>query len=1741
MLGREEVVANSEYRNTVILEKIKKLSELTAQRDILQHKMAGTHISKEEEAYENILSRIAEIEADLLEQERVASVVPLTLNAITPNARVLSSAAIGFAVSTPEEYKDEEKQHQQRREDTPICRLTSADITLAVDPQLANKEEIRAQAYRELLNDKQKLQSLEGLIKRLHQLFVNSFDPKAFDLYIEPQVKDRDTGVEYSAFKRLGDFVVQVDAASMLVAGDPGMGKTLLSLQIAQQSWYLFIRENMGALLKDAYWAGVLAAYEQQDFAQIVAPLFFPADEKFEEPATQKTISLPLWLWMPFLRTEKDWEQRLLETHLKQSGLFPEDIALLKQICQQRLLRLLPIMDGWDELPPVKENLYLLSGFWEEEHWPYLKVLSTCRPEAFVHYEKQGGYKSIFHPKQGVGAYTILNLSPFEPRHIDAYVNRYVATLPEDYQPSILSLLPDVPVDQARAWDQAKAAWIADYEANYFKIGGEKDEEAIVGEGFISVADYQEDYFARPRAAESRGAALFGEGHVSVEADSFLADEKEAPIKAVDLPPNETSPMGWQNIKTYQHYLEHIPSLAQLVQTPFILSAVVQVLPSIVMHQSRQAGQSQQSVTRYTIYQYFVDHWLTKQAERLWRDKEKQLDLIDFRMEDEAHSIEKLKACLFTYSENLARLALNLGGGKAEVNLSDRDTLNPNLVIPAPGQTPHFDKEPVEEKKLKLIRSGCLLQNLGNTFKFLHKSLVEFFAAKALFSGAHIAADSYLQRFSGGQNFLKDLSLNEQLLTSEPNIIFLLVDQARNDLDFKYLLYQIIELSKGEPSVEKAAANAITILNAAGESFSGRDFRSVHIRGAILNGALCDQTDFEGADLRDITAHNIWLQKANLSHAQVSGLDFQELPRIKHSAKITNLCIASHGEWLLVTEKGYVKQYGYPNMELLRQWNLDNSNNEFFEISSLALSADNKLVVAAYKKGVHLIDMQNGKLDAYFTPSQTACDEHGHLIKGDYFFVCSGVAFCYTTEKYLAFGADIYISKKVIRPYVEEIRFHSINIYNRYHLQIWDIEKHSFLGEYVTDDSIVQLSACHQGYTLIANTKKTAGTGSDILLFSISADVQGELFPVQILTEIDHFTLSWDERLLAVSQENIIHFYSQKDPDRFKPYFYGPLSNMISLGGETICQALAFSPKGNLLVIRSSAHLHIWDLLSEQTLYILPIPEIGAKRKNSFSVYFFPSVEFLRILVSVGYTLYSWSLNQAIVSIFYPGYSIHSIDLSASLLEKIENSEEQINKMIIKEKIEHLLSKRWWIDKTVTSQKLLISTDQVYLVSAAIGFYKDIYIHVWNLQKSQLHFKVTYSIFFSHKHLYDCFLTIDGQNLVIVWANRIYIHCLDDGKKIAEFATNVPIPSLVALSADKNWLAVVGRKYCLSIFDVSTQHCLFYSSNIPIKIQKLNFTTDSQFIVVSDKKGRALTFRVIQEKGALTVRLIYKNVELNLVCDEVNIEAARGLSQENRLLLEQNNARGTPAPFVAPISAADAPENKEAEQEIDIEIPRELSFDRAIVKRDGVSSFLNTRAVLNYDVWQVALVRDKESKSNSEHTFIVVEGMDAFGRCFFWRFDLVTKIGEEKVEKGFAKVNIQRYNDLLLSERESILQVFLNPHEIQGRGLESLVGHVWQLKREKVLGLYKAIMADQAKDLIPYAITGNQSFFSKGDNCYSWARRHLLALKEPKIQKDLPSTSTDYFVMRPKWKLQESLIAAQHVKREAALGPCRSM
>ncbi|MFN7097042.1 MAG: pentapeptide repeat-containing protein, partial [Gammaproteobacteria bacterium] len=216
--------------------------------------------------------------------------------------------------------------------------------------------------------------------------------------------------------------------------------------------------------------------------------------------------------------------------------------------------------------------------------------------------------------------------------------------------------------------------------------------------------------------------------------------------------------------------------------------------------------------------------------------------------------------------------------------------------------------------------------------------------------------------------------------------------------------------SKGEPSVANAAANAITILNAAGESFSGRDFRGVHIAGALLNGALCDHTDFEGADLNNVTAQHACVSHINLSHARVQGVDFQELPRIKHTSHITTFLVAPSGQWLLVGDtKGYVTQYSYPTGKVLQQWYRKSHSligkavsliNLCF-VSALALHPNEKLAACGGMDGTaQLIDIEHNRLGARFIPA--VMNQIKLWQAND--SVSSCMTFCSKTGAYLAFS-----------------------------------------------------------------------------------------------------------------------------------------------------------------------------------------------------------------------------------------------------------------------------------------------------------------------------------------------------------------------------------------------------------------------------------------------------------------------------------------------------------------------------------------------------------------------------------------------------------------------------------------------------------------------------------------------------------------------------------------------------------------
>ncbi|MEM7589625.1 MAG: pentapeptide repeat-containing protein, partial [Myxococcota bacterium] len=110
-----------------------------------------------------------------------------------------------------------------------------------------------------------------------------------------------------------------------------------------------------------------------------------------------------------------------------------------------------------------------------------------------------------------------------------------------------------------------------------------------------------------------------------------------------------------------------------------------------------------------------------------------------------------------------------------------------------------------------------------------------------------------------------------------------LVDRVKQDTDLKTKLWWLVDYSKFNPQAALIAANALTVLNTAGESFVGKDLRGIHAsvhaaddsnqtpwQGPDLRGADLRQTDFANADLRGADLTNVTF-RLQVDHKDLAG------------------------------------------------------------------------------------------------------------------------------------------------------------------------------------------------------------------------------------------------------------------------------------------------------------------------------------------------------------------------------------------------------------------------------------------------------------------------------------------------------------------------------------------------------------------------------------------------------------------------------------------------------------------------------------------------------------------------------------------------------------------------------------------------------------------------------------------------------------------------------------------------------
>ncbi|KAG0048041.1 hypothetical protein BGZ83_006948 [Gryganskiella cystojenkinii] len=359
---------------------------------------------------------------------------------------------------------------------------------------------------------------------------------------------------------------------------------------------------------------------------------------------------------------------------------------------------------------------------------------------------------------------------------------------------------------------------------------------------------------------------------------------------------------------TYSSVLKQIPSLQELVKNPFLLTLSLDVLPRLV--DPNQDNSAVAKVTRSALYDEFVEQWLERGKKRI---------------SDKELSGQEKKALQTLSDDGFARNGIDFLKRLA-TEVYDKQDGNPVIKYSRLEDGVSWkDKFFGNEDDKQLLRDACPLTRNGNQYHFIHRSILEYGLARAVFepqNGGIVVEKAaepkdMLKRRGSAYSFEMEGSLEEvdtsidrgpddksplfrRSFVGEPSILQFLAERVQQEPVFKNQLLDYIDSSKGDKKWRTAAANAITILVRAGENFNGADLKGIQIPGANLRGGQFDSAQLEGADLRKSNLRNIWLRQANLSYAQMAGVQFGEWPYLKQVTKVQCCLYSPDGKAFVV-------------------------------------------------------------------------------------------------------------------------------------------------------------------------------------------------------------------------------------------------------------------------------------------------------------------------------------------------------------------------------------------------------------------------------------------------------------------------------------------------------------------------------------------------------------------------------------------------------------------------------------------------------------------------------------------------------------------------------------------------------------------------------------------------------------------------------------------------------------------------
>ncbi len=196
-------------------------------------------------------------------------------------------------------------------------------------------------------------------------------------------------------------------------------------------------------------------------------------------------------------------------------------------------------------------------------------------------------------------------------------------------------------------------------------------------------------------------------------------------------------------------------------------------------------------------------------------------------------------------------------------------------------------------------------------------------------------------------------------LKVDSNISSSIIDSLKGNNELSWCLFIIVRGSgtffENVSGIEKAAANAITLLNKAEKSFSNMNLSGINIPNSDLSGAMLDSTQLVGANLKNCILRNSWLKNANCDNANLHGSEWYERPYIQITEAAYVCRYSNDGFYLAVACDKNIEWYEALTGRLICIF-----KGHMETISAIVISTDNEWLASASIDGnVKIWDIYN--------------------------------------------------------------------------------------------------------------------------------------------------------------------------------------------------------------------------------------------------------------------------------------------------------------------------------------------------------------------------------------------------------------------------------------------------------------------------------------------------------------------------------------------------------------------------------------------------------------------------------------------------------------------------------------------------------------------------------------------------------------------------------------------------------------